>query len=72
MSWPWETPVVRRTVIPRAVAERANSSHSLLFPTPASPTTPTTWAEPSVASAKASSNTANSRSRPTSGEVPSV
>ena len=53
-SFPCETPAVRRTVIPGRRPTAANSSHRRLLPTPASPTTPTTCARPSLAAAKAS------------------
>ncbi len=68
-SPPWDTPAVRRTVIPLAIAEAANSSHKRLLPTPGSPTMPITWARPSAARFSASSRRAISDARPTSREV---
>lgn len=63
----WETPAVRRTVIPRSEQTRANSAQRRLLPTPAAPTTPTP-ASPASARANAVSRAASSSCRPTRGD----
>ena len=65
-----QPPVPSKTRSPSARHRSANSKQRRLLPTPASPTTPTTWPFPSRHCARAASSVAISSPRPTKRESP--